>query len=113
MKLTIKEAYKIATKALPAYRVEVEVSFGQSRWGSNKVKLQWKVSAVHNESSDYISENDELFSIALAKVIAESTRASMKPAEDIEVEQEEDEAIEEETATDDGAVNGPENNAGF
>lgn len=108
MIVSLKEAYKIAKKALPKdSRVKIEVSIGEGRWDSRRdpEQMQWEISVIayttkkgEEETSIDASEKDEVFSIALAKVSAEISRLHAKKADDVQIDESADKSDEEEEA---------------
>lgn len=91
MKLSIKEAFLMARQSLPGYRVKVEVKIGRAYSFEKEEdhKINWEIIAGKGENNTTISESDEFFSIALAKVIAESKREIAKSVDDVDIIQEE------------------------
>lgn len=80
----------MATKTLPSHNVQISAKIGDaysSYSTADKTNIAWEI--IARKDGAYISESDEYFSVALAKVVAETTRATSKPVEDVEVEDEE------------------------
>lgn len=87
MKTTIKEVYKHARSVFPEGRLTVKVSYGKNVYrDEEKERVEWEIN-LRTESNEYLSETDEIFAIALARLQAEVIRAEAKPVEDVEVEQ--------------------------
>jgi hypothetical protein len=108
MKITIKEAYEQVKKSLPGYKVEVEVSLG-STWSNEEKGISWKLSAQkENSKQSSIYEADEMFGVALAKLVAEATRKNRKKVEDVEVDDSETVAKTEEPEKEDDSLVKPE-----
>jgi hypothetical protein len=91
MKVSLKEAYEIAKKALPNHRVEVTVKYGTDHWDKEE-KLQWRVQAetINDEYQKVKSESssDEIFALALSNVVSELRRESAVVVEDVDVDDE-------------------------
>lgn len=96
MKVSLKTAYEIAIKALPNDSlVKVVVNIGLGRWDSRRDPhtVQWSVEAFiegneeKNRPDISAIETDPIFSIALAKVAAEISRATVEAARDVVVDE--------------------------
>lgn len=85
MKISIQEAYKIAQKALPDCKLNVEVKLN-GRY-SSEPKIEWEIWAEKEKGVTAI-ERDEIFSIALTKIVAELTRIEAKPVDDVIIDEE-------------------------
>lgn len=87
MKVSLKEAYEHARKALPGFNVKVQVEIGDT-YGRNDESIKWSLSARKDkaESKDQtFYANDEIFAVALANLSAEIKGKEMAPIEDVVV----------------------------
>lgn len=100
MKITIKEAFATAQKALPNHKISVEVKMSNrySYKDEEVPKITWEIWAEPKEGGENAYDSDEIFIIALSKVMAELNRATSKPIEDVAVEQEAEEVEKKEDA---------------
>ena len=90
MKVSIKEAYAIAKKALPEYHIQIDVQIGKVPYYSEPKGtewIEWTITARKDKNTKSCTESDEMFSVALGKLCAELGRQSAKVASDVEVEE--------------------------
>lgn len=87
MRTSIKEVYSIAKRALPGCEIAVSVELGSVySWKKKEEnRAEWTISAKKDEG-EVKSETDEIFSVALSKLVAEIARTESSPIEDVVVE---------------------------
>ena len=86
MNIGLKDAHSMAVRALPAsYHVKVTAEVGKGySWESEE--LRWTISAT-DESNAQEAESDTVFTIALARLAAELSRARATQVEEVVVEE--------------------------
>jgi hypothetical protein len=86
MKTSLKEAYNIAQKTFPGFKVQVEVKIGSVYNFEHEHGIRWEIRLQkENSKAAALEKSDPIFAIAIAKLTAEVMRSRIKGADDVEI----------------------------